>query len=256
MRVIQSILMGLLCLCGASVADGAEVALRWTVAEQKAGGHLGVNLWVKIDDAALGCYEVDLQFDPDVLELQGVGGGSAEFFRRAPAADPDAFKGGRVRLVGYQGESLAPFGAEGGIAGLLFEVRRTGVVTASDLGLADARMWDTAGRPISADFSPRYGDEGTFVEGDPTPYVYALGPVFPNPFNASAAIAFSLPEDGLVRLDVYSALGQRIGTLLDKRMSAGVHRMCWDASDLGSGVYLFRLDAAGRIGIRKAVLLR
>ena len=69
MRVIQSILMGLLCLCSTSVAGGAEVALRWPVTGQKAGGHLGVNLWVRTDDAALGCYEVDVQFDPDVLAL-------------------------------------------------------------------------------------------------------------------------------------------------------------------------------------------
>jgi hypothetical protein len=82
----------------------------------------------------------------------------------------------------------------------------------------------------------------------------------PNPFNASTRVQYSLPSDMKspcrVKLSVYDAGGRLIRTLDEGVKNAGGHAVAWDASALPSGVYLFRLEAAGRTLVRRGVLIR
>jgi uncharacterized repeat protein (TIGR03806 family) len=87
------------------------------------------------------------------------------------------------------------------------------------------------------------------------PPTLALYPNHPNPFNPSTAIRFTLGVPTHVRLEVYSLLGQRLMVLVDGRRDAGLHYVHLDANGLGSGVYLYRLAAAGYSTSRKMVLL-
>ena len=78
------------------------------------------------------------------------------------------------------------------------------------------------------------------------PKAYALHQNFPNPFNPSTMIRFDLPEASVVTLKVYNLLGQEVATLLsDESMAAGFQQLRFDASQLPSGVYLYRLTAKG-----------
>lgn len=68
---------------------------------------------------------------------------------------------------------------------------------------------------------------------------------YPNPFNPSTSIRFDLPMRSSVRLSVYNLLGQEVLRLVDNEMEAGVHTVSVDASRLASGMYIYRLMAAG-----------
>jgi len=72
---------------------------------------------------------------------------------------------------------------------------------------------------------------------------YSLSENYPNPFNASTTIEFTLQKSCFVTLKVYNMLGEAIATLITEQRPAGIHLLNWDASGLASGVYLYRLEA-------------
>lgn len=79
---------------------------------------------------------------------------------------------------------------------------------------------------------------------------------YPNPFNPVTAIGYVLPEPALVRLDIFNSAGQHVSTLLNQKMSAGSHRIFWNAEGMPSGVYVCRLSAGGYVRVRKMLLLK
>ncbi|WP_020402498.1 T9SS type A sorting domain-containing protein [Gracilimonas tropica] len=80
---------------------------------------------------------------------------------------------------------------------------------------------------------------------------------YPNPFNPSTNIQFTIPQSSQVTLKVYNVLGQEVATLLQERKQAGTYTVRFDASsDLSSGIYLYRLEAAGTILTRKLTLIK
>lgn len=100
------------------------------------------------------------------------------------------------------------------------------------------------------------------------PSEFSLEQNYPNPFNPTTTIEFTIPDDGVVTLKVYNMLGQEIGTLLEKtEMEFGTHEMDFNAEQLASGVYLYRLtyeplneDEATTserfVSVRKMILIR
>lgn len=96
----------------------------------------------------------------------------------------------------------------------------------------------------------------------PLPASYALVQNYPNPFNPSTTIAYALPAESHVRIEIFNLLGERVAVLADEVRPAGSHRVVWDAR-APSGVYFCRmaaapLDASGRpfSQVRKMVLTR
>ena len=73
------------------------------------------------------------------------------------------------------------------------------------------------------------------------PGSFRLEQNYPNPFNPSTMIEFSIPERGFVKLSVLNILGQEVETLADGEMSAGTHRLQWNAGNKPSGIYFARL---------------
>ena len=97
---------------------------------------------------------------------------------------------------------------------------------------------------------------GIADEGDRVPVPFALEQNWPNPFNPSTTIRFSIPHAERVTIRIYDVSGRLVETLLDKQMTMGVHDVVWDASQQASGVYFSRLDAPGFSQTRKLVLLK
>ena len=98
--------------------------------------------------------------------------------------------------------------------------------------------------------------------GNVLPAAYALNQNYPNPFNPSTVIAYALPSDSRVTLDVFNLLGQKVATLVNGQQTAGTHHVSW-APSLASGVYFYRIDAVpggdpGQhfIQVRKMILVR
>ena len=77
------------------------------------------------------------------------------------------------------------------------------------------------------------------------PTAYALEPNYPNPFNPTTEIRFALPEAADVRLIVYDALGREVERLVDGPVSAGHQHATFEAANLPSGLYLYRMEATG-----------
>ena len=79
---------------------------------------------------------------------------------------------------------------------------------------------------------------------------------YPNPFNPSTQIEFAIPEASLVKLEVFNTLGQRVQTLKNEKMPAGNYSVTFEAFDLTTGVYLYRLIAGEFSQINRMLLIK
>jgi hypothetical protein len=93
-------------------------------------------------------------------------------------------------------------------------------------------------------------------KGGTIPTQLSLDQNYPNPFNPATTVSFSLPLKSFVSLKVFDALGRNVATLASEEMSAGIHTMRWNASNVPSGTYFCRLQAGAFTETRKAVLLK
>ncbi len=94
-----------------------------------------------------------------------------------------------------------------------------------------------------------------------TPDAFTVDQNFPNPFNPSTTIRFSLANSSNVKVDVYASNGELVHTLANKTYEAGNHALNFDASQLSAGIYLYRItaiDAAGKIfsAVKKMQLIK
>lgn len=85
---------------------------------------------------------------------------------------------------------------------------------------------------------------------------YSLGQNYPNPFNPSTTITFDIPKAGMTALRVYNILGQEVTTLINSVMTSGSHQVQFNAAQLGSGVYFYKLQSGNFVETRKMVLLK
>jgi hypothetical protein len=79
---------------------------------------------------------------------------------------------------------------------------------------------------------------------------------YANPFNPSTTIQFDLPKTSNVTLKIFNILGEEVATLASDRLSTGSYSYEWDASNLASGLYLYRLEAGDYVETKKMVLMR
>ncbi len=93
------------------------------------------------------------------------------------------------------------------------------------------------------------------------PGVFALGPNYPNPFNARTILPYQLPQRAWVQLTIYNVAGQPVRRLVHQEQRAGHYKVSWDGRDkegraVGSGVYLYRLQAGSHQQTRRLVVLK
>jgi len=84
---------------------------------------------------------------------------------------------------------------------------------------------------------------------------------FPNPFNASTTISFTLPATGFTQLVIYNITGQKVRELLSENMIVGLHNVMWDGRDdngaeLSSGVYISRLSSGKLVTYNRMILMK
>jgi hypothetical protein len=97
----------------------------------------------------------------------------------------------------------------------------------------------------------------TGVEQDQTrPLEFALGQNFPNPFNPSTSISYSVAQTGWVSLKIFDMLGREVATLANEEKSPGTHKLTWNGSNTPSGAYFYKLIAGGKTETRKMQLIK
>ncbi|PJA26380.1 MAG: hypothetical protein CO189_11090 [candidate division Zixibacteria bacterium CG_4_9_14_3_um_filter_46_8] len=111
----------------------------------------------------------------------------------------------------------------------------------------------TAGKTGDAD---NWNLLGWFNDNSEIPTQLALLANYPNPFNASTEIRYSLPAEAKVRLEVFNLLGQKVATLIDGVQVAGQHSIVWDAASMSSGAYFYSLTTDINTITRKMVLVK
>lgn len=225
------------------------------------------------NDEHLGSFVIPLVY-PDTNSALDIICDSVSFVgTRAASAtlktDASSIENSKHRLVVYAvwfSGDLAP--GNGSVAKLYFSTGPT---------------WDsTSSVPVDSQFYPPTS-EMTFVNttGDSTwipvfhkgalevkdvntptkPTVFSLAQNYPNPFNPKTMIRFALPKDSWVRLEVYNILGQKVKTLVDEKLAAGVKEVEWDGKDgkgleVASGIYFYRIKTDSFSDVKKMVMLK
>jgi hypothetical protein len=92
------------------------------------------------------------------------------------------------------------------------------------------------------------------VKGTTTPASISIAQVSPNPADNGTQIEYTISEDGMVKLDLFNALGQHIRTLVSGEQRQGEYRLDLSASDLPEGAYLLRLESGGAVAARRLIL--
>ena len=84
---------------------------------------------------------------------------------------------------------------------------------------------------------------------------------YPNPFNPTTTISFSIPEEGKVELCVYNIKGQKVKALINEKLNAGAHQVIWHGKDengksVSSGIYFYKMDSGRYTSVMKMILLK
>ena len=157
-------------------------------------------------------------------------------------------------------------GNTGSVAGEL--VNGAGTVVASNNSTSNNPFTLTAPGPglyrVNAGYkAPNLGWDSSLVQlsaatavGMEVPLVFSLESNYPNPFNPTTTIVFTLPEPERVKLTVFDLQGNPVATLVNGRTEAGRHSAIFDGTGFPSGVYFYRLQAGSFTETRQLVLLK
>ncbi|MBI5021690.1 MAG: T9SS type A sorting domain-containing protein [Ignavibacteriales bacterium] len=91
---------------------------------------------------------------------------------------------------------------------------------------------------------------------DLRPQTFGLSQNYPNPFNPVTVISYQLPADIYVMLKIYDVIGQEVATLVNGLQTAGYKSVTWDANNVPSGMYFYKLSAGDFLDMKKMVLLK
>ncbi|MGE5436305.1 MAG: T9SS type A sorting domain-containing protein, partial [Syntrophothermus sp.] len=85
---------------------------------------------------------------------------------------------------------------------------------------------------------------------------YSLSQNYPNPFNPATTIKYSIPKENFVSLKIYDALGNEVAQLVNEEKPAGEYEVNFNASQLSSGVYFYRINSGEFTQVKKLLLLK
>jgi len=192
------------------------------------------------------CLTFDAQLAVELLSFSALpGDGSIELrWTTATEARNDHFE------LQRDGAEIAEIGAINGAAGETYTWR--------DLRLTNGCLYHYTLFAVDVN---GWREELASLEATPSSVAahvtnYALQQNFPNPFNANTSITFDVAEPGFVKLTVYDMVGREVSALVRQQLEAARHVVSFDAGDLPSGMYLYRLQVNGFAVQRKMLLIK
>jgi len=108
---------------------------------------------------------------------------------------------------------------------------------------------------IDYDGSMTYSDI-VEIEINFLPGKFALYQNYPNPFNPSTLIKFDVPSASFINLSIYNAIGEKVATLVNEQKEAGIHLVDFNAANLPSGIYIYRLTSDQNVFTNKMMLIK
>lgn len=102
----------------------------------------------------------------------------------------------------------------------------------------------------------KFSDITSVPRGNFVPTEFSLSQNYPNPFNPATKISFALPRESNVTLKIYNVLGQEVETLVNKVMPAGYHSVDFNADNLPSGMYVYRIETENFVQSKKMILMK
>jgi hypothetical protein len=108
-------------------------------------------------------------------------------------------------------------------------------------------------KQIDSDGSFEYSD---VVEVEVVPDQFELSQNYPNPFNPSTTIRFSLPQAAQIKINLYNMLGEQVASIAEGMYESGYHKVTFNASNLPSGTYIYRLESSDFVQVKKMVLIK
>jgi hypothetical protein len=130
----------------------------------------------------------------------------------------------------------------------------TQVYTFIDKGLAEG-TYSYRIKQVDFDGSYKYYDLNQDVE-IAAPISYALSQNYPNPFNPTTKIKYSVPFDGFVNIAVFNILGKKVANIVSSVQKAGNYELTFDATNLASGMYIYKMKAGDFVSIKKMMILK
>lgn len=132
--------------------------------------------------------------------------------------------------------------------------------TDSDITLAGDYYYQVAAVDIHGNHSEVihvvHANIPTAIDESALPTEFSLHRNYPNPFNPVTTFQYALPVRQQVNLSVYDLKGNLVETLINSEKPAGIHKIEWNASTHGSGVYLYRIEAGEFHTVRKCILMK
>lgn len=164
----------------------------------------------------------------------------------------------RIQTTTWQGEYFL------GVPVQLTAVPAPGYKFSGWMGIADSLLLlnpitlnITAALSITAHFEKGENTSAdTLLSRESNPQMFSLLQNYPNPFNPSTTIQFTVPPQTLVSLTIVDALGRKVTSLIEEELMSGTHLCHWNATNLPSGVYFYRLQAGSSVETKKLVLMR
>lgn len=115
---------------------------------------------------------------------------------------------------------------------------------------------ESSSKPASGYYELVYDPNPVSVKDIDTPIAYALQQNFPNPFNNSSVIIYSIPKPSQVLIKIFNTLGEEVATLINEEESAGSYEIEFNAQNLPSGIYFCQMKTSDFIQTRKMILLK
>lgn len=200
-----------------------------------------------------------------VLDLDGFVGGMSDPDPRTLNGTYDNSGATIDSTGGSEGDLHLTWGADGVIDYLVTNITTPGFTTQGGTGTGNSSS-------IIMDYFVEFstGDSAfgrvemfkqppTSVDDIPDanhPYNYRLYKNYPNPFNPSTNIFFSIPEEADVTIKVYNNVGEQVAVLIEQRLAEGTYNLVFNAQNLPSGVYYYRMTANSFVKTNKMVLLK
>ena len=132
----------------------------------------------------------------------------------------------------------------------------TSLISEGDISSSDGQELVDAAQAVINFLNDQSLSKSPFAGASPAPEKYLLSNNYPNPFNPQTTIKYDLPKANRVLLIIYNLRGKEVARPVDGVQSAGIHNVMWDASNVSSGIYFYRLQADDLVQTRKMIFLK